>query len=608
MNIVRNSLILLPLIFLFACVTTRTLPISGEKSLAPELNNKLLEAAKNGDLKQFKTLLQNGADINSKNAKGLSPIHIASFSGSYEIVRFMIERGVNINAEVGGWTPLEIAFAQNHRELAKLLLEAGSGFLDAAKKGEEQQIKNILKNGVDVNIKDKEGWTALHQAAFNGHIKIAKYLIQKYADVNAKEVDGWTPLMLASVNGHTKLVKLLIEKGADVNAINVDGWTSLHGAAVNGHIDIAEALVKKGAEVNFGGNNGITPLLVAKSVNRTKLTELFILNGASYPLVKPGKVEGILKDAVTGKALSGVLIKVFLEGELVQAEKTETNGQYTFVISEGKYVLEMSFAGYIPVIAHIPVTYNETTTVTSIRQVPQAYAGKGIAGGQLLNAFNGKAENNVTLKVRSGINVSTGAVVATTRTDSNGNYRINLPGGNYTIEATKKKYATTYFSIVSIGNNTTNNQNASITPAINTGEIRIVLTWGIRPMDLDGHLITPNIEGRVHHIFFSPKTKGEQFSAPYVQLDLDDTSSYGPETITIYKSKPGTYHYYVHNYSGTPAIKYSDAKVEIYSDMGLVKTYHIPISGNGKYWEVFSYHGSTGLITTIDQISSVKPN
>ncbi|MEN8220380.1 MAG: ankyrin repeat domain-containing protein [Pseudomonadota bacterium] len=594
---VRNGLILLPFIFLLAC--------------GPNLivqNHKLLQAAKNGDFQQLQTQLQKGADINSKDTNGSNLLHIAALNGSYDIVNLLIEKGIDINAKTKGWTALEIAFAQNHRELAKLLLEASSGFLEAAKNGDEQQIKTLLEKGADINRTDTEKWTALHQAAFNGHTEIAKYLIQKYADVNAKEEDGWTPLMLASVNGHTELVKHMIKKGADVNAKNVDDWTSLHGAAVNGYIDIAQALIRNGAKVNFSDNNSTTPLLVAKSVNRTELTELLILNGANYPPVKPGKVEGIIKDAVTGKPLAGMLIKIFQQRELIQAEKTETNGQYAFNISEGNYILEISFAGYLPVKAHIPVTHKETTTLASIPQVPQAYASKGIASGQLLNAFNGKAESNVTLKVRSGINITTGTIIATTKTNNSGNYQINLPGGNYTIEATKNKYATTYFSIVSIGNKTTNNQNASITPAINTGEIRIVLTWGIRPMDLDAHLLTPNIRGRHHHIYFSPKTRGQQSSAPYVQLDVDDTSSYGPETITIYKSQPGTYHYYVHNYSGTPAIKHSDAKIEIYSEMGLVKTYHIPISGKGKYWQVFSYNGSTGLITTIDKIISAKPN
>ena len=41
-------------------------------------------------------------------------------------------------------------------------------------------------------------------------------------------------------------------------------------------------------------------------------------------------------------------------------------------------------------------------------------------------------------------------------------------------------------------------------------------------------------------------------------------------------------------------------------DIGLVKTYHIPISGKGKYWEVFSYDGFTGLISTVDKITTTQ--
>jgi len=73
-------------------------------------------------------------------------------------------------------------------------------------------------------------------------------------------------------------------------------------------------------------------------------------------------------------------------------------------------------------------------------------------------------------------------------------------------------------------------------------------------------------------------------------------------------SSQKTYRYYVHDYAGNPAITNSEAKVEIYSQTGLIKSYNVPVSGTGKFWEVFSYSASTGKITTIDKITSVKPN
>jgi hypothetical protein len=481
-------------------------------------------------------------------------------------------------------------------------------FMASAKSGDYQEIKKQLESGeVKVNIKDAEGWTALHEASVSGKSDIAKLLIQKTANVDEKDVDGWTPLLVAAANGQTEIVEYLLQNRADFKVKDKNGITPLHVAAVNGYNNIAALLIKYGADVNAEDKDDLNPLSMAFLVNRTDMATFLIEKGAKIKLHNPGKVAGIVKDALTGNPLSGALIKVFRKDKiLIKIEKTGSDGHYGFDLSEGDYILEISFADYILAMVYIDVKYNETTTVTSLRQVANVWSDQGIATGMLLNAFNGQPVSNATLKIRSGINVTNGTVIAKTITDNNGYYQINLPGGNYTIEAIKSAYTSIYFPIVSVGKHRIDNQNASITPTINMGEIRIVLSWGEQPEDLDAHLLTPNIKGAPYHVYYN--WRGERSFVPYVQLDVDDKTSYGPETLTIYRSHPGTYHYYVHNYGGSPAITASDAKVDIFSATGLVKSYNVPISGSGKYWNVFSYNGSTGEITTIDQISSVKPN
>jgi len=84
-----------------------------------------------------------------------------------------------------------------------------------------KKIKNLIKKGADVNVKDEDGWTPLHLACYNGRFDVAKLLIENGADVNIKE-DGssWTSLHFASWRGDHRMVKLLIDNKADINIEN----------------------------------------------------------------------------------------------------------------------------------------------------------------------------------------------------------------------------------------------------------------------------------------------------------------------------------------------------------------------------------------------------
>ncbi|KAJ7636552.1 ankyrin repeat-containing domain protein, partial [Roridomyces roridus] len=76
-----------------------------------------------------------------------------------------------------------------------------------------------------------DGNTPLHLALANGHADVAMLLIEKGADINVKDDDGSTPLHVALAKGHADVAKLLIERGANISLCTYDLCSPLRGSA-----------------------------------------------------------------------------------------------------------------------------------------------------------------------------------------------------------------------------------------------------------------------------------------------------------------------------------------------------------------------------------------
>ena len=114
-----------------------------------------------------------------------------------------------------------------------------------------------------------------------------------------------------------------------------------------------------------------------------------------------------------------------------------------------------------------------------------------------------------------------------------------------------------------------------------------MLTWDNAPADLDTHLTGPTTSGPRFHVAYYALTVNDGSVA---SLDVDDTSSYGPETVTITSQIAGVYRYYVHDFTndGTNpslAMSNSGAQVKVYNSSGLVATFNIPANQGGTIWE-----------------------
>src|SRR5215510_6897105 len=88
-------------------------------------------------------------------------------------------------------------------------------FLTAARKSDVAAVKAMLDKGIDVNVKNHYGATALSYACDRGNVEMVKLLIERGADVNVQDTFyRATPLTWAADKGYVEIVKLLLDKGA----------------------------------------------------------------------------------------------------------------------------------------------------------------------------------------------------------------------------------------------------------------------------------------------------------------------------------------------------------------------------------------------------------
>jgi hypothetical protein len=372
---------------------------------------------------------------------------------------------------------------------------------------------------------------------------------------------------------------------------------------------VIDWLIEAGFDINAGvGFGAISEWIDLPDWSATLYSWRVPIASGTWGGAQPGAISGSVKDAVTGASLSGVSITVTKQGSTVATGTTDASGIYDLSVNAGSgYSLAFSKSGYLPAdYQNITVTADQTTHLEAVLQIDTEHSGTGNVSGSILNALTGAGVEGLTINLRSGINATTGTVILTTTTQSGGDYSFtNLNAGNYTGEVSGSGYNTTYFTITCVGGTTTGDQDATITPILASGETRIVLTWGQTPYDLDSHMTGPAPDNTRFHTYYIYETYAYG-GTTYANLDLDDTTSYGPETTTIYQQLTGVYRYSVHDYSNrdsssSTALSNSGANIRVYRGSDLVATFNVPTGQGGTLWTVFELSGDT--ITPINTMS-----
>ena len=220
------------------------------------------------DISTAEILLSAGADANVLDTSGASPLFLACDRGKTEFVKLLLSRGANPNIGSAEKYPLLAACRGHHYDSVKLMLECNT----------------------DVNVRDKDGSSALHYAVeseccpvsrsdtrtlvqllregganVNATSGLVELLLKHGANVDVADIRGNTALHHAIEHYHgttsspyssprnpKAIIDVLLENKADVNIVNSSGETSLYRAVSRGLLDVFRELLQCGGNPNIG--------------------------------------------------------------------------------------------------------------------------------------------------------------------------------------------------------------------------------------------------------------------------------------------------------------------------------------------------------------------
>ena len=248
-------------------------------------------------------LIDAGADIETKDEVGRSPLLRASISGKIAVVKMLVEAGAGVcvtdNHER---TCLMLAAYFGHTETVRYLVvlpevdvnhSENNGYT-ALHFAVQQQFPDVvcllIDAGADIEAKSKDGRSPLLLASIAGHLDIVKMLVEAGAGVCVSDSQRYTCLIMASASGHTETVRYLVGlKDVDVNHTNC-GHTALHFAVMRNHPGVVEVLFEAGADIEVKDEEGSSPLLLACTTGHLDIVKMLVEAGAG---VRGSNIEGV---------------------------------------------------------------------------------------------------------------------------------------------------------------------------------------------------------------------------------------------------------------------------------------------------------------------------
>ena len=240
-------------------------------------------------------LILDTKEVNVRGPLGRTALHYAVRQQLPEVVRYLIEHGVDINSTTKeSYTPLHYATCLENKEIIELLLNAGANVNARSSLSTNEvtplrlvcgnsNLKQLLRPGFGLNYDEdttRENMQfTMGEDVFNS--ELISLLINSGANIEAQGKNGMNALLESCKAGHLDIVQLLVKFGADIHFKDGFGANALHHAASGCHFDIVDWLLRRGLDINSATHRGNTPLHLLVIDQRNKNIEMIELL-ASY--------------------------------------------------------------------------------------------------------------------------------------------------------------------------------------------------------------------------------------------------------------------------------------------------------------------------------------
>uniref|UniRef100_A0A1A8LAH0 Protein phosphatase 1 regulatory subunit 16A n=2 Tax=Nothobranchius pienaari TaxID=704102 RepID=A0A1A8LAH0_9TELE len=218
----------------------------------------LLEASARNDPDEVRYLLRNNVSPDLCNEDGLTALHQCCIDNYEEMVKILLDRGANVNAQDNElWTPLHAAATCGHAGLVKILITHGADLLAVNSDGnmpydlcEDDPTLDIIETAMANRGITQEMINETRASTERRMMEDIQELLRRGEEVNQQDCQGAALLHIAAANGYVQAAELLLEGGARMDLRDFDGWQPLHAAACWGQMHVAELLASHGASLN----------------------------------------------------------------------------------------------------------------------------------------------------------------------------------------------------------------------------------------------------------------------------------------------------------------------------------------------------------------------